>query len=960
MPQHTGVKEVVGRADELRVFQEAVERARGGEPSTLLVSGDPGIGKTTLLAEAARVSGADLLVGRCVHIGGEAIPLAPLVDLIRHVQRRHDGPAMPALDELVDVTSARQGAAGDVFSLVLDVLAELTAESPAVVAFDDLHWGDPSTWDLFEHLARNLVDEHVVLVGAFRTAEVARDLRLRRRVAELSRLGGVERLVLKGLDRNAVARHAAAVLGIPAPPSLVDELLRRGEGNPFFTEELAAAHLSGEAIPPVLADLLTADVEALEPPSRHVLAALAAIGRDADADLLARIVDLDEPALEAALRATIDAQLVVVDAATDAYRFRHPLIGEVAYAAALPTERRRLHRSIAAAMEAEPRFALMSSDAAGERALHLDRAGDAAAAFRALFDAADSVALVAPAVSLAHLERMLELWDANAGPEHASLLIPRLWQAADLANAAGRNDRAVELARCAIAESEAGRACAVVGSAPIGPGWAQERLARFLWSAGDMEQSAAAYAAAASLLDAESDAGAGAAPAYAGLAQAELMFCRFDAARHWATRALDVAAPDDAASAAAALRVLGVIDVLGGEVERGLERSAAAVRPDIAPHQWALSNAMLAMILFESGYTKEALRVALDGAAVSQRAGFETSFGTFHSGVAARSLVRLGRWDEADAVLIAASSIDSTPIGAVQLDAAATELAARRGASEAAAIAERLRARPHDPFSAAIVNAALVDRHLAARRWDEAIGLASDALNAPSNGRRLFATFTLALVTASVEQGLDQIARQELVDVPALLGELEARVQAGRSDPAGRMVAADADLTLAEAMLTRLKKPSADAFAAAASAAERIGHAWQAALARLHQAEAATASGDAAGGVDALRAAHASASSLGAQPLVDDIAALARRTRITLEASPLQAITAQHVVRLGLTSREAEVLALVAAGRTNREIGTELFVSEKTASVHVSNILRKLGVRSRVEAAAIAQRVGAI
>ncbi|MBV9933938.1 MAG: response regulator transcription factor [Actinobacteria bacterium] len=127
----------------------------------------------------------------------------------------------------------------------------------------------------------------------------------------------------------------------------------------------------------------------------------------------------------------------------------------------------------------------------------------------------------------------------------------------------------------------------------------------------------------------------------------------------------------------------------------------------------------------------------------------------------------------------------------------------------------------------------------------------------------------------------------------------------------------------------------------------------------MHQADAAAAAGDAAQAVDTLRAAHATASRLGATPLLDDIAALARRTRITLEAPPLQTLPQQQVVHLGLTSREAEVLALVAAGRTNREIGTELFVSEKTASVHVSNILRKLGVRSRVEAAAIAQRVGA-
>ena len=89
-----------------------------------------------------------------------------------------------------------------------------------------------------------------------------------------------------------------------------------------------------------------------------------------------------------------------------------------------------------------------------------------------------------------------------------------------------------------------------------------------------------------------------------------------------------------------------------------------------------------------------------------------------------------------------------------------------------------------------------------------------------------------------------------------------------------------------------------------------------------------------------------------------DIEAIARRTRISLEAPTVRALGEGDVVRLGLTSREAEVLALVAVGRTNREIGAELYVSEKTASVHVSNILRKLGVTNRVEAAAVAQRVG--
>ena len=115
--------------------------------------------------------------------------------------------------------------------------------------------------------------------------------------------------------------------------------------------------------------------------------------------------------------------------------------------------------------------------------------------------------------------------------------------------------------------------------------------------------------------------------------------------------------------------------------------------------------------------------------------------------------------------------------------------------------------------------------------------------------------------------------------------------------------------------------------------------------------------GAAARAAEALRVAHETASRLGARPLLDDIDALSRRTRINVDIT-VTVLDDNDVTRLGLTPREAEVLALVAAGHTNRQIGTELYVSEKTASVHVSNILRKLGVTTRVEAAAVAQRLG--
>ena len=100
------------------------------------------------------------------------------------------------------------------------------------------------------------------------------------------------------------------------------------------------------------------------------------------------------------------------------------------------------------------------------------------------------------------------------------------------------------------------------------------------------------------------------------------------------------------------------------------------------------------------------------------------------------------------------------------------------------------------------------------------------------------------------------------------------------------------------------------------------------------------------------------ASELGAPRLLAEAEAISRRTRLSVAAPARVTIDGGSIERLGLTAREAEVLALLATGRTNRQIGEELFVSEKTASVHVSNILRKLGVTSRVDAAAVAQRIG--
>ena len=950
MPRRTATPNVVGRDAELTVFASAFEAAASGSPSVVLVSGDAGIGKSTLVAEAARRGGAATYLGRGVQVGGAPIALAPLVDLVRQVQRRPPDDPPPSLQELADALQhgGDQHRTADVFALTLQLVGELGRSGRVLVGIEDLHWGDPTTCDLFEYLVRNLTDEPVVVTATFRHVKLAADPVLRRRLAEIVRLPIVHRLELGGLDRGAIAAQTAAELGIPPPPSLVDELMRRGEGNPFFTEELVAAHLAGEPIPALLSELLAADVAALDQSARQVVRAIAAVGRDTDSALLEAIVDLDQRAVEDALRQAVEARLIDVDPASDAYRFRHSLVGEVVYAELLPTERRRLHRSIADAFRNHPGLALTSGDAAGELAFHLDRAGDEQAAFAALLDAADAAETIAPATCLAHLQRAFELWDAHAAAELEEQRRARLWQAADLASAVGDNERAIALANDAL-----GR-----GAPPRGTAWGYERLGRFFWSAGRLQESAAMYQQAADLL--ESEPAAAAAAAQAGLAQADLMFCRFGAAEQWTRRALEGAPTSDVATRAMALRVLAVLDVQYGRLDDAIRHGRTSIELAGEPHWRALSTAYLALGLSDVGRTAESITLALDAAAESQRAGFETSFAAYLWGVAAHGYIRLGEWAEADTVLAPAAGIDAIPIAAIQLDAAAATLAARRGDLDTARrAATRLAAHPCDPWHQGVVDAATAEVHLAVHEWDAAASIAERRLD-PPNGTdvRWPGLFVSHLANARVERTLDALARRDDVAPGSVADDLRRRIADARTRTGATGPVAELHFAVAEASVTRLGPMDPDVFRAVAELADASGDVWTAATMRLYEADAAAAGGAAAAAAEALRRAHEAAARLGARPLLENLEALSRRTRMSIEVIEAAPLDTRDVARMGLTQREGEVLALLAAGRTNRQIGTELFVSEKTASVHVSNILRKLGVTTRVEAAAIAQRLG--
>ncbi len=954
----------VGREGELATIERVVADARAGVPSVLLVGGDAGIGKSTLVSRGVEQAGIHRFLGRCAHLGGEVVPLAPLVDLIRQVRRAAPATwmAAPELEALSHWLAPVAGSApeapeaGGVFGPVLELIARLAEHDTVMVGFEDLHWADPMTWNLLEFLARNLIDEHVVLVGTYRTDDVWADVQLSRRLAELTRLPGVTRLHLEGLRREDVERAVTAMTGAAATVALVDDVLARGEGNPFFTQELVAAHLAGDAIPPVLSDLLAAEVAELDDRTRKVLAVLATFGRDVDHEILRAACEIDDDALEKSLRVAVDARVVVVDHETDAYRFRHALIGEVVYRRLLAPQRRRIHGRVADVL-GQPPAPTVGADAAAELAFHLDKAGDAPAAFSALLAAVDAAAAVAPRTALGLLERALALWDEAGAASEGFSRSDRLWQAAELASGTVGNQRSVEFAREALA----------LGVPPLGEAWGHERLGRYLWTSGQVEESTIEFDKAAAILDADGR-GAEAAAAFAGLAQAELMARHHAAAEHWCRRVFELV-PDaglDPPAWVMGRRVLGVARGDLGYPDEAVALCREAVDAAPTAQTRALAHLYLASVLLDAGDCHGAVDVAVTSVAEIDLAGIDRSTAGYLDAVAAEALTRLGRWAEAAEVLARHPDPDNLPVGEIRLGRSRALLAARSGDRDGAEAALREAAgQPIDAWHQPLLDAAAADVYLTLGEWEQA------ATHAERGSRTGFGSavwaprFAMLSTVIEVEQTLDAQARQETVDVAGTVRRLQEGIEvieapSTRTEPSPPLTAdGAAHLAFAAASLTRLSGPDPDAWEEAARHWEQVPDVWLAATARLREAEAAVTTGDVSRASSSLQEAQRAAVALGAAPLLDMIAAVARRSRLSAEPPPPTIMAKASIEALGLTPREGEVLALIAAGHTNRDVGEALYISEKTASVHVSNILRKLGVTSRVDAAAIAQRLGA-
>jgi DNA-binding CsgD family transcriptional regulator/tetratricopeptide (TPR) repeat protein len=978
----------VGRTQELARLRQLVARAADGTPLLALLGGEAGVGKTRLveqLAAAAQEQGVRVLGGGCVPLGEEGLPFAPVAEALRGLADQLDpaeleavaGPARQELGRLLpDLPWGGEAAAGAMggsqagqgwlFELLLGLVQRLAARAPLLLIVEDLHWADRSTRDLLAYLATYLRVHPVLLVLTFRSDELHRRHPLRGLLGELTRNRRVARLELPRFTRAELAEQLAGLLGDQPPTRLLDDIYARSEGNPFFAEELLLAGGDPGVLPPSLQEVLLTRVVRLQPRTQQLLRVVAAAGPGVTQPLLAAVTGLDDQQLLEGLHEAVDQQLLLPEPGGDGYLFRHALLAEAVHAELLAGERARLHTALAAALEAGIESGGPPASRAARLAYHWAAAGDQPRALTASIQAAAAAEQVyALAEAQLQLERALALWDQvpdaaeRAGMDRVGLLA----RCAEAAYGAGDLTGAAELVRQALPMVDQVRQ-------PLRAGLLYEQLARCLRMLGDP-----------AALDAQQQAVRLVPPGPSGerarvlcsLAHYLEMVDRFAETTAPAVEAIAIATQVGArAEEADARTALGTALVNLGDVDAGLAELEAAQRlAQEAGEVIVMLRAILnrSDVLRVSGRLEQAATVALGGLDEVRRLGLARHFQPILTGNATEALLALGRWDQAEqvsrqALETALSDVTSAhlllaratlELGLGDLDAAEARLrAVRRVLPSPIADAQRA-----GPLFGGLAEVALWRGDL-----DQAKQLVAEAV--PLVAANLRYAAPLYALGVRVEADRAELARARHPHEPApddatattLLDRLGQAAQGPAS--AGLPELAAWHATACAEQTRQQGQPDPAAWAAAVAAWERLGQPYRAAYAGFRQAEALLATtGDRDTATAVLGRAAEVTGRLGARPLDSEIQALARRARLDLAPpTPAAASRVTPAGQFGLTSREAEVLALVAAGRSNRQIAQALFISPKTVGVHVSNILAKLGVAGRVEAAAVAHRLG--
>jgi DNA-binding CsgD family transcriptional regulator len=1008
---------LVGRTEQIGVLRSALAVVRAGEPASVLIGGEAGVGKSRLIGEFAAEqpdAGARVLTGGCLALGTDGLPFAPFTAVLRDLVRevgpdvlggllagrgiRELARLLPELGEPVAVGDPGEARAR-LFEQMLMLLAGLAEQAPVILVIEDAHWADASSRDLLSFLVRNQrALTGVLIVVSYRSDELHRTHPLRPLLAELDRIGWVERIELPRLSRREAVELATQITGQVPDATVAERLYRRTEGNPLFLETLlvcddadtgprigAGPDYGPGDLPDSLRDLLLTGVQRLPEESQDILR-IASVGGDRVGHaLLAAVSGLSPDHLDRALRPAVTTNTLRTEA--DDYVFRHALIREAVHEDLLPGEHGRLHTRFAEAIDA--RHDLVPPDRAHiEMAHHWYSAHDVTWALISAWQAtAEASKAVAHAERLTLLARVLELWDQvpdaaeRIGADHTRVLE----EAVEAAHDAGESDRGTALVNAALKELDP-------QTDPVRVALLLHRRSGFSHELG--REAATDLDRARELVPAELSA-----PARLQI----LLSCEKHGSR---SKQRDSAYPEEAlalarqlgdrASEAKALITLGLLAaepsgmaVTGSEPLAMVNQARSIATAAQAPRVLLDVAINESHLLEGAGEHEAAAKVARQGAASADEYGLARTRGTFLAINQSEPLVSLGRWDEAMEVIEHAWEQGPPPMHRACLSVLAGFIAAWRGdAGAAAQFADAARrtfgtAQYQDQDNLPL---AQLDITTPIAAGDVAAAVATarevvDQHNLPHSTTR----YGWPVLTTAARAGLLGLRRPELrADAEALLDRVRGEADGfGVYGPAqlghhrtftALMMEADLELSPGRAGAAGVAGSAGpagsagsagadhaarrDAWDEAAAAWEGVHQPYPQAQALLGAATAALAAGDREGAALRLRRAATLADRLRATPLATQIAQLSRRARPGDDRAGAPGADAADSAPFGLTARELEVLQLVAAGRSNREIAAELFISAKTASVHVSNILAKLNVASRGEAAATAYRHG--
>jgi DNA-binding NarL/FixJ family response regulator len=968
----------VGRDDEARRLASLLGIGTEDQRGMVLLSGDAGIGKTRLLAEVAdraRDEGWTVLVGHCLGEAGRSLPYLPFSEMLGRLEatdpaavertlsahaalsalfparRRQPAPREPGLPESVDPAELVEAAHA--------AFEGISWGAPVLLVVEDVHWADESSRDLLTLFFTRGFGGRVSIVASYRSDDLHRRHPLRTTLAHWARLGDVHRIDLAPLSDQSVRELVSGVQSRPLTDDQLRAVVRRAEGNAFFAEELAAASALGRpGVAEDLSRLLLVRFDQLTASGQHVVRMASAAGRHVAHPMLAAVAGLGEAELDQGLRDAVEHH-VLVPTESGGYAFRHALLAETVYDDLLPGERVRAHERYAAVLRERPALGRWA-----DLARHAAAAGDRETAFDASVHAGDEALSVGgPQEAWGHYRTALALMPSSH-PDADGVVL----RAAAAATAKGQAIKALALIEDRLAERPA-------DGDPLGHAELLGALAVTARLTENTVDTLAATKEGLGLLDAADPADRQAATVRARLLSARVQALvdrgRDEEAARAAKEAVDAAIAAGVPEVADEVRVVEarVLERVGDpETSRAtLERIIANGSGTADPAQVrALHH--LGSLHHRAGRLDAAVEAYRRGAEAGRAAGRAWAPYAFDArllaGVAA---FEAGRWQEADEILDVTHEDAPQPAEAL-LRASRLLLAAARGSADFEDELAATRPWWEDEGLVAIFDTGAAidlyghagDLEAALAAHDEGVEVLSRIWHPHFQAQTRLSALLLGQLASYVqrvptaERGhLASRGRDAIHDAEQVWGRVSEI--AGQHGPE-----AVAWIARARAEWLRLRwlggedVPPAEmlaAWRAAVAGFDDYGHVYEAARSRARLGAVLRASGDPEAST-VLQEALQVARELRAEPL-----------RAELRATGGEGLRpgghrAQQRLGVELTPREHEILGLVALGRSNRQIGTQLFISAKTASVHVSNIIAKLGVAGRGEAVAVARERG--